>query len=164
MLDLEIAEITENRNRICSDLLRSLPRWFGLESAILKYSADVESMPTFVATIKGDSIGFISLRLRNEWTAEVHVMAVHPRYHKKGIGKQLLEVAEKYLRKRNCEFLTVKTLSSAHPSKEYEGTRRFYFSMGFRPVEEFKTLWGETNPCLLMIKALSLDQRTATYR
>jgi len=26
--------------------------------------------------------------------------------------------------------------------------------MGFRPVEEFKTLWGEAHPCLLMIKAL----------
>lgn len=164
MLDLEIAEITENRSRICSDLLRSLPLWFGIESSILRYAADVERMPTFVASIKGDSIGFISLHLHNEWTAEVHVMAVHPRYHKKGIGKQLLAVVEKYLKKRNCEFLTVKTVSSAHPNTEYEGTRRFYFSMGFRPVEEFKTLWGETNPCLLMIKSLLLDQRTATYR
>jgi len=25
----------------------------------------------------------------------------------------------------------------------------------FFPVEEFKTLWGEANPCLQMIKALN---------
>lgn len=162
MLDLEITKITENRGRICSDLLRSLPLWFGIESAILKYAADVESMPTFVASIKGDSVGLISLHLHNEWTAEVHVMAVHPRYHKQGIGTRMLVVVERYLRESNCEFLTAKTLSSAHPSKEYEGTRRFYFSMGFRPVEEFKTVWGKTNPCLLMIKTLKLDQADAT--
>ena len=76
MLDLEIAEITENRGRICSDLLRSLPLWFGIESAILQYVSDVESMPTFVANIKGESVGFISLHLRNEWTSSPD--ATHP--------------------------------------------------------------------------------------
>ena len=154
MHDLEIKEITEDRGRICNELLRSLPLWFGIESAIRQYVLDVEGMPAFVAYFGERSVGFVSLNLRNQWTAEIHVMAIHPEFHRKGIGRNLLAVSEDYLRERRYEFLSVKTISPSSQSKEYEITRRFYFSVGFRPVEEFKTIWGEANPCLLMIKAL----------
>ena len=29
-----------------------------------------------------------------------------------------------------------------------------YHAVGFRPLEEFKKLWGEVNPCLFMVKVL----------
>jgi hypothetical protein len=32
--------------------------------------------------------------------------------------------------------------------------------MGFSPVEVFKTLWGEHNPCLLMIKNVESNPTT----
>lgn len=154
MHDIEIKEITEGRGRICDELLRSLPLWFGIESAIRQYVLDVERMPTFVAYSRERSIGFVSLNLHNKWTAEIHVMAIHPEFHRRGIGRNLLAVSQDYLRERGYEFLSVKTISPSSQSKEYEITRRFYLSLGFRPVEEFKTIWGEANPCLLMIKAL----------
>ena len=50
--------------------------------------------------------------------------------------------------------LQVKTLSESHPDAGYAKTRAFYRAMGFHPLEEFKTLWGEANPCLLMVKKL----------
>ena len=66
----------------------------------------------------------------------------------------LLRAVESYLVGRGIEFLQVKTLSPAHPDKNYAKTRAFYGAMGFRPLEEFPDLWGEQNPCLQMIKGL----------
>jgi ribosomal protein S18 acetylase RimI-like enzyme len=154
MNKVEVKELTQGRGQICNDLLRALPLWFGIEEAIRQYALDVEQMPTFVAYERSRAIGFVSLNRHNEWTAEVHVMAIHPDFHRRGVGRDLIEAAESHLRKLNFQFLSVKTLSPSRPNKEYEMTRKFYFAMGFRPVEEFKTLWGEANPCLFMIKSL----------
>lgn len=155
MIGVEIREIAQDRGAICNDLLRSLPLWFGIESAIQRYVSDVESMATFVAYAEDDKpVGLTSLNLHNEYTAELHVIAVHPKFHRQGIGRALVAAVETHLRQRSYRFLSVKTLSPSRPNKEYEQTRKFYFALGFRPVEEFETLWGEANPCLLMIKAL----------
>jgi ribosomal protein S18 acetylase RimI-like enzyme len=151
---VRVRQITQDRGTICNQLLRSLPLWFGIESAIQRYVSDVETITTFVAYIDEIPVGLASLNPHNEHTAELHVIAVHPGFHRQGIGRSLVDTAEVHLKQLNYEFLSVKTLSPARPSKEYEQTRRFYFALGFRPVEEFKTLWGEANPCLLMIKAL----------
>jgi len=150
----EIREITANRGSICNDLLRSLPLWFAIESAIQQYVSDVETMPTFGAYIESKPVGLISLNRHNEWTAEVHVIAVRAEFHRSGIGRELMAAAQDYLKARHYQFISVKTLSPSRPNKEYEMTRKFYYSLGFRPVEEFKTLWGEAHPCLLMIKSL----------
>ena len=153
-MQIMILEITQNRARICNDLLRSLPLWFGIESAIQEYVRDVETMPMWVAYDGKRPIGFVSLCLHNEYTGEIHVMAIHPDFHRQGIGRKLVVAVEDCLRNRKYEFLTVKTVSPSRSNPEYERTRQFYFSMGFRPVEEFKTLWGANNPCLMMIKGL----------
>jgi len=154
MNDVTIREITHDRGKICNELLRSLPLWFGIESAIQKYVSDVENMPAFAAHSDDKPVGLISLKRHNEYTAEMYVIAVDPEFHRQGIGRRLVEAAENHLRALGHQFLSVKTLSPSRPSKEYEQTRTFFVTMGFKPVEEFKTLWGEANPCLLMIKAL----------
>ena len=51
-------------------------------------------------------------------------------------------------------FLQVKTLSDKHPDAGYAKTRAFYLAMGFRLLEEFPDLWGPTNPCWQLMKAL----------
>ena len=43
-------------------------------------------------------------------------------------------------------------LDESRESKSYEKTRLFYLAMGFKPLEVFKTLWDEDNPCLFMVK------------
>jgi hypothetical protein len=48
----------------------------------------------------------------------------------------------------------VKTLSDVKPDDAYAKTRSFYAEMGFRPLETIVEIWGETNPCLIMVKAL----------
>lgn len=154
-MESSIREIHTGKGQLCDRILRSLPKWFGIESAIANYTRDVELMPTFVAECSsGEAAAFLSLNFHNEINAEIHVMAVLREYHGAGLGTALVKAAEEYARKRGARYVTVKTLSPARPNPEYDMTRRFYQSVGFLPLEEFKTLWGEANPCLLMIKTI----------
>ena len=81
-------------------------------------------------------------------------MAVVPEWHRRGIGRRMLEHAEALLVADGVEYLQVKTLSPAHPDPGYALTRAFYLAQGFRPLEEFPTLWDPANPALQMVKAL----------
>lgn len=140
--------------RICESILRALPQWFGIEDAIHHYTEVSQQMPTIVAHVDQHITGFMSIKHHSLFAAEIYVMGVYPQYHRKGIGKALISHAETYLRQNAFEFLQVKTLSSSHPDPNYARTRKFYESVGFRPLEEFPTLWDESNPCLLLIKSL----------
>jgi hypothetical protein len=51
------------------------------------------------------------------------------------------------------EFLQVKTLAPGKPDAGYAKTA-FYLAYGFRPLEEFRDLWGADNPALQMIKVV----------
>lgn len=144
--------IPEERSKICDKILRSLPKWFGIESSIVDYVKDVAIMETWASYSNNELNGFISVNKHNTATAEIHVIGVSESFHKQGIGKLLIQEAEKYLAEQDFKYLTVKTLSELRSDENYEKTRHFYLAMGFSPVEVFKTLWGEHNPCLLMIK------------
>jgi GNAT superfamily N-acetyltransferase len=139
---------------VCEPILRSLPDWFGIEQANQQYVRDIEAYPTLLAGINDQAVGFLTLVEHSAFAAEIHVMAVLKAYHRQGVGRALVGAAEAYLRERQFEFLQVKTLSARHPDEGYALTRAFYLNMGFRPLEEFPTLWGPHNPCLQLIKAL----------
>ena len=151
---VKIIEIFSQKDNVCEKILRSLPKWFGIESAILDYIKDVQSMPMLVAKDYDKIIGFLSLNLHNSKTAEIHVIGIDQSYHRQKIGTALVSAAEDYLKNRNFQFITVKTLSESSPNEEYSRTRNFYLAMGFVPLEEFKTLWGEHNPCLFLVKQI----------
>lgn len=139
---------------VCEPILRSLPEWFGIEQATRQYIKDINGLPTFVALVDGQTVGFLTLKQHSTYAAEIHVMGVRPHMHRSGIGQLLIDKAEEYLEQQGIEYLQVKTLSSTHPDKNYARTRKFYLAVGFRPLEEFLDLWGKENPCLQMIKAL----------
>ena len=144
----------DSKSEICNSILRDLPLWFGIESAIVDYVNDVKRMTTWAAYDNDVAIGFISINQHFPETSEIHVVGILEKYHRSGIGMKLLEVAEAELRLQGTQFLTVKTLSESRANEEYEKTRKFYLKAGFKPLEEFKTLWGEHNPCLFMVKSL----------
>ncbi len=156
MDNMQIKKILDSdlKSECCNSILRSLPDWFGIETAIVDYVNDVRLMETWVA-YEGDTvIGFVSIKKHFPKSAEVHVMGILQKFHRQGIGNQLIEVVENFLRKEGFKFLSVKTLSEFRPNKEYDQTRHFYLKAGFTPLEEFKTLWGEHNPCLFLVKNL----------
>jgi GNAT superfamily N-acetyltransferase len=153
---MEIVPITDplEKSQICEKVLRSLPEWFGIESAILDYIQDVRPMETW-AVMDPDPLGFISIKTHYTKTAEIYVMGLMQSHHGKGIGAEMVRVVERALAQRGLQFLTVKTLSESRPNKEYDQTRQFYLRQGFVPLEEFKTLWNEANPCLFLAKTIS---------
>ena len=142
---------------LCKPVLQSLPEWVGVEEATRQYIRDIEVLPTFLAFAGDDVIGFLTVRQHNECAAEIHVMGVHPEKHGNGVGRTLVTRVEEYLQQQGIEYLQVKTLSSKHPVTNYASTRAFYFATGFRPLEEFPTLWGAQSPCLQMIKRLGIE-------
>jgi GNAT superfamily N-acetyltransferase len=140
---------------VCESILRALPDYFGIEEAIIHYAEDIDILPTFLAVTDQGPIGFLTLKQNNKYTAELHVLGVLKEYHHMGLGRALLECAEEFLSGSSTEYLMVKTLASSHPDPHYARTRKFYFSAGFRPLDEYAQIWGERNPCLIMVKSLA---------
>ncbi|MCY7322348.1 MAG: GNAT family N-acetyltransferase [Phormidesmis sp. CAN_BIN36] len=150
---LEITEPQLNQASLCEPILWLLPKWFGIESAIVHYVQEIDHLPTLLAWNQKQVVGFLSIKQHNEFAAEIYVMAVHPQFHQQGIGRQLVETAERELLKLEVEYFQVKTLGFSSPDPNYAKTRKFYESLGFKPLEEFLNLW-KGNPCLQMVKRL----------
>jgi N-acetylglutamate synthase-like GNAT family acetyltransferase len=143
-----------NQSSVCVPILRMLPDWFGIEAAVVNYEHEIEHLPTFLAKVNGQVLGFLSLKQHNPFSAEIYVMAVRPDVHRGGIGRTLVKAAEAHTRGLGVEYMQVKTLGPSRPDEGYAHTRAFYEAMGFRPLEEFKQIWDENNPCLVMIKRI----------
>jgi len=144
-------------------LLRMLPDWFGIESAITGYVESARDLPTYLAWTgpadpgppEGEPAGVLLAARHFPSSAEIHLMAVDPAWHRRGAGRALVAALEADLTAEQVEFLQVKTLGPALPDAGYHRTRQFYASVGFRPLEEIHGLWPG-NPCLIMIKVLQL--------
>ena len=135
-------------------VILSLPGWFGLEEANNEYIEKSANTNFYAAYMFNKVVGFFSIISHFPQTSEIYVCGILSEYHRLGLGSKLLKVIEKDLKKKGVNFLTVKTLSASHPDKGYAKTRKFYESVGFVPLEEFKELWGKENPCLFMVKEL----------
>ncbi|MDR2569470.1 MAG: GNAT family N-acetyltransferase [Oscillospiraceae bacterium] len=147
----EIFEL-DTKSCICNEILRALPSWFGIEASIVDYVEQVRTMPFYAAFDDDMVVGFVALKIHNAFTAEICVMGVLQKYHRQGVGKQLIESCERYCKTNKMEYLTVKTLDESRESNSYKKTRFFYMSMGFKPLEVFPLHWDEDNPCLFMVK------------
>ncbi|MBB6696500.1 GNAT family N-acetyltransferase [Clostridium algidicarnis] len=154
---IKISKLINNdeKQTITNSILRELPEWFGIEEAIVEYVNGVKNTDYYVAYDSNTAIGFISIKSNNSYTSEIYVIGVKKEYHNGGIGKMLLETSQQVLINSKVKFLMVKTLGESHPDKYYKNTRRFYNKLGFYPLEEIKEIWGEENPCLIMVKSLS---------
>jgi GNAT superfamily N-acetyltransferase len=141
-------------------ILRTLPRWFGIEEALLQYAVDANRFPTFTAGDE-DPVAFLTVRDHFPCSWEVHCVAVQASHRGLGIGRRLHREAESWLQQQGAKLLQVKTLAAEHPSPEYAETRRFYEAMGYAPLEVFPTLWGPKLPVLQLVKSLSLRHDAA---
>ena len=118
-------------------------------------SEAARTCPTFVATNESDDIGFLTLRFQTHEAAEITAMGVLPEWHRRGIGRALVEEACRFALDQGVRLLQVKTLGPSHPSEHYARTRTFYETLGFIPLEETTSVWGAGNPCLILVRILS---------
>jgi GNAT superfamily N-acetyltransferase len=140
----------------CEAVLRSLPKWFGIEQSLLQYAADSGTKPTFAIELAGRVTAFISLQEHFPESWEVHCIAVHADFRGKGQGSHLLTRAEDWLRSRGAVFLQIKTIAATKEDPYYAESRAFYLAKGYRPVEVFPTIWHPSNPALQLLKHLGV--------
>ena len=152
MITIQPAQLRQGA--VCQMILAALPDWFGRPDANQHYMEFVETHLTFVAYADGAPVGFLTLQQHFPHSAEIYVMGVLPTYHRHGIGRKLVDVAEQHLRANGTRFFQVKTLGAAYPDEGYRKTRLFYLGVGFMPLEEFEDFWGANTPALQLVKIL----------
>ena len=141
---------------LAEGILRALPGWFGIEAAIVGYAHAADALPNFIAGAGDRIVGFVTLKPTSAHAIEIHVMAVLPDEHRRGVGRALVERAAAYARAEGFTLFHVKTLAPTpdDPYPPYAATRAFYEAVDFVPLEELPQVWGAENPCLLMVRAL----------
>jgi GNAT superfamily N-acetyltransferase len=149
-----VRDVDGGAGAICHAILSLLPAWFGIPEANADYVRTAETHSGVVAGVGGDDVGIATIKHHSPYAAEIYLMAVKPAYHRHGIGRLMVHRIEERLRAEGVEFVQVKTLSPAHPDEGYAKTRAFWLACGFRPLEEFPTLWDPSNPALQLIKSV----------
>ena len=83
---------------------------------------------------KMDEVYFpVSWITKNYNNLYIHRLAVHPDFQKKGVGKVLMDFAEKYARKKECNSIRLDTFSvnkrnlKFYESRGYQRLERIYF-------------------------------------
>ena len=107
----------------------------------------------FGALENNKEVGFLCLKETGKDTVELAVMGVLKEHHRKGIGRNLVEIAKAMASENGYSFMQVKTVKMGM-YEEYDRTNEFYLSLGFKEFEVIPTLWDESNPCQIYVKAL----------
>ena len=150
---LSAADGSDEAASATARLLEQLPAWFGMAEANDAYVTSARELPALIAQAGGEVVGVLLYRRHFPEAAEIHLMAIAPRWHRQGIGTAMIERLVSELRLDGCRILQVKTLGPSDPDPDYAVTRAFYRSVGFLAVEETPAFWPG-NPCLLMVKPL----------
>lgn len=143
-----------DREQECEVILRSLPKWFGIEESLQMFVRDSKLVPSFGFESDSQLSGFISLTKHFARAWEVHCIAVDATNRNKGIGTKLLNHAEAWLASQGVKFLQIKTIADTSEDPYYAETREFYVRNGYEPIEVFPDLWAPTNPALQLVKYL----------
>lgn len=156
-MQVKISEITDQNQKadIVKEMLSNLPEWFGLPASTRAYIEESRTLKLLAASLDDEIVGFITLSESSEDSAEIHAMGVKKSFHREGIGTKLFESFEKFAA-QDYSYVQVKTVDEGH-YPEYDQTIAFYKKMGFAKLEVFPNLWDEWNPCLVMVKKLSLN-------
>lgn len=144
----------DERRRICADIIKTLPDWFGLPDANTSYIEGVGAKEAFVVFgAEGSALGMLSLAHPYPTNADIYWLGVRPEHHRTGIGAALFAAALARAHELGCETMTVETLSDTDPDPGYGRTREYYMAMGFKPFFELRP-HGDNNPLLYMMKLL----------
>ena len=138
---------------VSRSILESLKDWFEVDESREKYISESADQLFIAAEEDGKYVGFLTLKQTGNATVELAVMGVLKEYHRKGIGRQMFELARDTARSQGYSFMQVKTVAMGkYP--DYDKTNLFYISCGFREFEVFPELWDEDNPCQIYVMAL----------
>jgi len=140
---------------ICRAITSSLPEWFGQSEANERYAKGVSERISFAAFDHEEPVGLLTLEFQYPENGNIYWLGVKKSHHHQGVGAGLMEAAQKYCIQKQCQFITVETLSEKNLDAAYLKTYEFYKKHGFQPLFEMPTYGPE---CLMvyMLKKLSL--------
>lgn len=115
---------------------------------------DSESLFQFVAEDKRGLIGYISLkRCRDSvFSWELYWFAVHPSFHRQGIGQKLYDALETRAEKLNESQMIVETCACG----DQEVAIRFYQKNGFEKCGLIPDYYSKGHPKLTLLKLLHI--------
>jgi N-acetylglutamate synthase-like GNAT family acetyltransferase len=148
---IEIRKLLTGDDKICGAILRRLPQWFGIESAIQEYEVNLRSLDGYCAVKDSEVVGFVGLKRYGDSSIEVDVIGIDPEHRRSGIGRALLNHVEANATTGLTKLLHMKTLAPSDPDLNYVETRMFWEASGFIPMDAHD-LWGDENPCQVMVK------------
>ncbi len=154
-MKLLVRDFVEQDREFCKRILEGLSDWFGIKSVNEAYISILGTIPTAVAVVDGNIVGFAALEQHNRDSMELHVLAVEKSCHNRGIGTALINWSESWCRSTGVTWFHVKTRGPSTPDPEYERTRKFYEAKGFASLFESLTHWGPEDAALIMVKKLS---------
>lgn len=131
------------KSAVCARLIAQLPKWFGRPQANAFHVNEIVDKDVFAACVDGIPQGLIALDFHFDATCEVWILAVSPEYHRRGLGRMLVERAETEACNRGCRFVAVQTVGPRAASPEYDLTRRFYEALEFAPLVAFEPKPGD---------------------
>lgn len=154
-MDIVIKEIEdkEEKEAVSREVLYDLPEWFGMPESTKEYIRESQEKPFIACYMNNEPIGFVVLNATGKDSAEIFVMGIKKKFHRKGIGTVLNDAYEAMARKLGYTYSQVKTVQMEH-YKEYDITNHFYMAMGYKELECFPNLWDEWNLCQVYIKYL----------
>lgn len=158
--EYHISEIhnQEEKSDFARAVLESLPDWFGNQASLEAYVKGVRDLPFWAAVDgNGNCMGFFSARIHYGHTGDIYVCGVRPECHRMGVGRALYDQTERFFLQKGCKYAMVETLSEKADYAPYEKTRLFYEGVGFEPLITLTEMWDADNPCLIMIKSLSMQ-------
>lgn len=122
--------------QICRSITETLPEWFGISEANEMYADKVKDCVTFSAYEDNEPVGMIAVQTPFPKNGNIFWMGVKKAFHRRGIGKKLLQFVEQYCLSQGCYSLTVETLSLQERDPHYLATYQFYKQAGFQPLFE----------------------------
>ena len=139
----------------CSEILDSLPEWFGIPASNDGYLTGLNPESSAVILVDGEVFGFISLALTAERSVEIDVLALDFKARRQGLGSRLISWAEALCGEHEVRWLHVKSRGPSTPDPHYRNTRAFYAAMGFEPLFESLSLWGPEDAALILVKRIA---------
>lgn len=151
-IKIRLEEKKDYKRKFVEKVLRDLPDWFGIEEAILAYGKEARELDTYIISLNKEDLGFLIIKETSPYTIELYCLGLFAKSRGQGLGRILVDEVLNLYREKFM-FCQVKTLDEGI-DKHYDKTIGFYKSLGFMKMETIKEIWGEDNPCMIMIKSL----------
>lgn len=96
-----------------------------LTESIEKIEADILKKEVYIALIDGNPVGTVRIEIFPDKTAYISRFGVMLDYHNIGIGKSLINLADKILKSQSVKKVYL------HTASKYRDLIRFYYGRGF---------------------------------